>query len=41
MEIRNEHLAEQGRKKIQWAARSMPVLSAIKDRFREEKPPPV
>lgn len=38
MEIRNEHLAEQGRKKIQWAARSMPVLAAIKDRFREEKP---
>ncbi len=38
MEIRNEHLAEQGRKKIQWAARSMPVLAAIKERFRAEKP---
>jgi adenosylhomocysteinase len=38
MDIRDEALAEQGRKKIDWAARSMPVLTAIKDRFSRDKP---
>ena len=38
MDIHDERLAEQGRKKIEWAGASMPVLTAIKDRFSKEKP---
>ena len=38
MDIHDKSLAGQGRKKIEWAAQSMPVLTAIKDRFSIEKP---
>ncbi len=37
-DIKNESLAEGGRRRIDWAAREMPVLSQIKDRFLKEKP---
>ncbi len=36
--IANLDLADAGRKRIEWANREMPVLSAIRDRFRTEKP---
>jgi adenosylhomocysteinase len=32
------NLAEEGRFRIQWAAKEMPVLDLIEDRFREERP---
>jgi adenosylhomocysteinase len=38
MDIRDTGLAEKGRKKIDWAAQSMPVLTTIEDRFSKEKP---
>ncbi|WP_419658484.1 AhcY: adenosylhomocysteinase [Desulfosarcina variabilis str. Montpellier] len=38
MDIHDKSLAGQGRKKIEWAAQSMPVLTAIKDRFSREQP---
>ena len=38
MDIRNKDLAGQGRKKIEWAMQSMPVLTAIKDRFSQKQP---
>ncbi len=38
MEIRNPDLAQKGRKRIDWAAASMPVLTAIKERFGRERP---
>ena len=38
MDIKDERLAEQGRKKIDWAAQTMPVLAAIKEDFSKEKP---
>ncbi len=38
MDIRDQGLAEKGRKRIDWAAGSMPVLTAIKERFGREKP---
>lgn len=37
-DIRNESLAEGGRRRIEWAAREMPVLRLIKERFEKEKP---
>ena len=37
-DIKNESLAEGGRRRIDWAAREMPVLSQIKERFLKEKP---
>ncbi len=37
-DIRNESLAEGGRRRIEWAAREMPVLQLIKERFEKEKP---
>lgn len=37
-DIKNESLAEGGRRRIEWAAREMPVLQLIKERFEKEKP---
>jgi len=37
-DIANSALAPEGKKRIEWAARNMPVLSQIKDRFTKEKP---
>ena len=37
-EVANPALASEGKKKIEWAARNMPVLAQIKDRFAKEKP---
>ncbi|MGQ9678645.1 MAG: adenosylhomocysteinase [bacterium] len=37
-DIRDLNLAEQGRNKIEWAAKFMPVLSLVKKRFLKEKP---
>ena len=32
-DIANPALASEGKKRIEWAARNMPVLAQIKDRF--------
>jgi len=37
-DVANAALAPEGKKRIEWAARNMPVLSQIKDRFAKEKP---
>ena len=37
-DIKNASLAPKGRKRIEWAARSMPVLHQIADRFSKQKP---
>ncbi|MEW5911214.1 MAG: adenosylhomocysteinase [Thermodesulfobacteriota bacterium] len=37
-DIKDRGLAEQGRLRIEWAGRSMPVLKQIKERFAREKP---
>ena len=37
-DIKNESLAEGGRRRIEWASREMPVLKLIKERFEKEKP---
>jgi adenosylhomocysteinase len=36
--IKDINLAEEGKKRIEWARRHMPVLSKIKEQFEEEKP---
>ncbi len=36
--IKDETLAEGGRRRIDWAAREMPVLKQIRERFEKEKP---
>ncbi len=36
--IKDIDLADKGRLRIEWAARSMPVLNLIKERFAKEKP---
>ncbi len=36
--IKDEGLADAGRLRIEWAAKSMPVLNLIKERFLKEKP---
>jgi len=36
--IKDINLAEGGRRRIDWAAREMPVLASIEERFRKEKP---
>jgi adenosylhomocysteinase len=36
--IKDESLAEAGRLRIEWAAKSMPVLNLIKERFFKDKP---
>ncbi|MCL0044314.1 adenosylhomocysteinase [Dehalococcoidia bacterium] len=37
-DIRDNALADQGVLRIQWAARDMPVINTIRQRFREERP---
>ncbi|MEJ2151022.1 MAG: adenosylhomocysteinase, partial [Chloroflexota bacterium] len=37
-DIKDPSLAEGGRYKIEWAAREMPVLALIKERFAKERP---
>ncbi|HAR36933.1 MAG TPA: adenosylhomocysteinase, partial [Acidobacteria bacterium] len=37
-EIKDLRLAEDGRRRIEWAARSMPVLNKIKEKWQKEKP---
>lgn len=37
-DIKDITLAEQGKKNIEWAAKDMPVLEQIKERFRKEQP---
>ncbi|MEB3159830.1 MAG: adenosylhomocysteinase [Synechocystis sp.] len=37
-DIKDINLAAQGRQRIEWAAREMPVLAQIRDRFAKEKP---
>jgi adenosylhomocysteinase len=37
-DIANAALASDGKKRIEWAERSMPVLAQIKERFEKEKP---
>jgi len=37
-EIKDPALAEVGRQRIEWAAREMPVVRLIRQRFKEEKP---
>jgi adenosylhomocysteinase len=37
-DVKDEHLAESGRQRIEWAAREMPVLKIIRERFAREKP---
>ena len=37
-DIANPSLAAEGKKRIEWAERNMPVLSQIKSRFAKEKP---
>ncbi|MEJ5364045.1 MAG: adenosylhomocysteinase [Desulfosoma sp.] len=36
--VKDASLAEKGRLRIEWAARSMPVLRSIRERFAKEKP---
>jgi adenosylhomocysteinase len=37
-DIKDEKLAEGGRRRIEWAAREMPVLRLIRERFSKERP---
>ena len=37
-DVKDLDLAPAGRRRIEWAAREMPVLYLIRERFREEKP---
>jgi adenosylhomocysteinase len=37
-DVKDLKLAESGRQRMEWAAREMPVLKIIKDRFTKEKP---
>ncbi|MBI4358839.1 MAG: adenosylhomocysteinase [Candidatus Omnitrophica bacterium] len=37
-DIKNARLAPKGRRRIEWAGRSMPVLQQIADRFSKQKP---
>jgi adenosylhomocysteinase len=37
-DIKDDKLAEGGRRRIEWAEREMPVLKQIRDRFAKEKP---
>ncbi len=37
-DVKNLHLADAGRKRIEWAEREMPVLRMIRARFAKEKP---
>ncbi len=37
-DVKDLSLAEDGQKRIEWAAKSMPVLKEIRERFKKEKP---
>jgi len=37
-DVKDTHLAEGGRRRIEWADREMPVLRIIRERFAKEKP---
>lgn len=37
-DVKNIKLAPEGKLKIEWSAQQMPVLTAIRERFRKEKP---
>ena len=37
-DIADASLAEQGRKRIEWAERNMPVLAQIRERFEKSQP---
>src|SRR3954467_4876166 len=37
-DIKNLELADDGKRRIEWAEREMPVLRLIRERFSEEKP---
>ena len=37
-DVKDMSLAEAGRKRIEWAGRSMPVINLITERFKKEKP---
>ena len=37
-DVKNIKLADQGRRRIEWASREMPVLRQIRERFGKEKP---
>ena len=37
-DIANAELAAEGRKRIEWAERNMPVLAQIRDRFAKSQP---
>ena len=37
-DIKDPSLASEGKKRIEWASREMPVIGQIKDRFAKEKP---
>ena len=37
-DIANPRLAPEGVRRIEWAAREMPVLRLIRERFQREKP---
>ncbi len=37
-DVKDKKLAEQGKLKIEWAARNMPVLAMVKEHFRKSKP---
>ena len=37
-DIKDIKLAGEGKLKIEWAAKQMPVLKSIQDRFEKEKP---
>jgi adenosylhomocysteinase len=37
-DIKDQSLAEGGRQRIKWAAREMPVVNSIRERFHREKP---
>jgi adenosylhomocysteinase len=38
MDIKDKELAGKGKLRIEWAAKSMPVLKSIRERFEKEKP---
>src|SRR3989304_1871949 len=37
-DVKNINLAQKGKLRIEWAAKEMPVLKSIAERFRKEKP---
>jgi len=37
-DVKDIRLADDGKRKIEWAERSMPVLRLIRERFAKEKP---